>query len=90
MLGKNLAAMRREFEKALRAYLVEFVVYAALLVGYYFLVLHFLGGWLNGLFHTHRGKYAALALGLIAGQGVLLDIVTRLLLSLIKPRTEDE
>lgn len=82
--------MKREFEKALRSFLVEFVVYAVLVAAYYFFVLHFLGSWLNDLFGHHRGMYAAVALGLIIGQGVLLDAVTHFLLALIKPRTEAE
>lgn len=82
--------MRRDFEKALRSFLVEFVIYAVLVAGYYFLVLHVLGGWLNDLFHKHRGLYAAVALGLIIGQGLLLDMVTHFLLALLKRRTEAE
>ncbi len=81
--------MKREFRNAVRSFLVEFAVYAVLVAGYYLLVLHYLGGWLNGLFKHERGVYAWVALGLIVGQGVLLDAVTRLLLAFIRPRTEE-
>jgi len=75
----------------LGSFLIEMVLYAILVAIYYFLVLHLLGDWLNGLFRQHRGVYAAVALGLIVGQGVLLDIVTHFLLAaIIKRRTEAE
>lgn len=70
------------------SFLLELIVYAALVAGYYFLVLHFLGGWLDHLFHNGRRTYAAVALGLIVGQGFLLENLTRLLLSWVKPRRE--
>ncbi len=80
--------MKREVENSLRSFLVEFAVYAILVAAYYLLVLHYLGDWLNGLFKSQRTVYAWVALGLIIGQGVLLDLVTKLLLAWIRPRTE--
>ncbi len=82
--------MRHEVENSLRSLLLEFLVYTALVVGYFFLVLHFLGGWLHRLFQTERSFYAAVALILIVGQGFLLEALTRLLLNWIKPRREEE
>ncbi len=81
--------MKRDVENSVRSFLVELVVYAALVAGYYFLVLEFLGDWLNHLFRTERRVYAGLALAVIIGQGFLLELLTRALLSWIKPRTED-
>ena len=78
--------MKREVENSIRAFLIEFVVYAVLVAAYYFLVLHFLGDWLWRLFTSERGTYAAVSLALIIGQGFLLEILTRLLLSWIHPR----
>lgn len=69
---------------------MEFVLYVAVVAGYYFLVLHYLGGWLQELFEGSRLVYAWVALALIVGQGVALDVVIRLLLAWIKPRTEDK
>lgn len=80
--------MKREVENSLRSFFVECAVYGILVAGYYFLVLHYLGDWLNDLFKSQRTAYAWMALGLIIGQGVLLDVVTRLLLAWIRPRTE--
>jgi len=78
--------MKPDVETSVRAFLIEFVVYAALVAGYYFLVLHFLGDWLFRLFTKDRSTYAAVALALIIGQGFLLEVLTRLLLSWIHPR----
>jgi hypothetical protein len=80
--------MKPDVENSVRAFLIEFVVYAALVAGYYFLVLHFLGDWLWSLFKNDRHTYAAVSLALIIGQGFLLEILTRLLLSWIHPRSD--
>lgn len=62
------------------SFLLELVVYAALVTGYFFLVLHFLGGALRNLFETNKTTYAIVALALIIGQGVLLEMLTTALL----------
>ena len=81
--------MKPDVESSVRSFLVELVVYAALVAIYYFLVLEFLGGWLNHLFQSERRLYAGLALGVIIAPGFLLELLTRALLAWIKPRTED-
>ena len=81
--------MNRQFKNSLKSFSLEFVLYAALVAGYYFLVLHFLGAWLWRLFQTERRSYAFIALVLIVGQGLLLELLTRLLLAWLKPRAED-
>ena len=50
--------MKKEARGALKAFLVELVFYAALVVVYFFLVLHLLGGWLHDLSSHHRYIYA--------------------------------
>ena len=62
------------------SFLLELVVYAVLVTGYFFLVLHFLGGALRALFETNKTAYAFVALALIIGQGVLLEVLTSALL----------
>lgn len=62
------------------------VIYCALVAGYFFAVLHFLGDWLQDLFLHHRKSYAVLALLLIVMQGVVLEAVTRCLLAWLKRR----
>jgi hypothetical protein len=81
--------MKSGSKALLKTYVLEFLVYGVLLVAYYFLVLHLLGDWLNGLFHKDRKLYAFTALALIAAQGILLDLVTRFLLGLVTPAQED-
>jgi len=73
---------------SLKMFVLELFLYAALIAGYYFLVLHFLGPTLKDLYDHQRRLYAGLALGLIIGQGFLLEILTRGLLSWISPRTD--
>jgi hypothetical protein len=82
--------MNRDIRQWLKSFTLELVVYAVLVVGYYFLVLHLVGDWLNRVFHANRPVYAGVALGLIIIQGVVLEGLTRWLLRLIKPDSEDE
>ena len=62
--------------QTLRAFLIELVVYSALVVVYFFLVLHFLAHWINELEPRHIKTYALLSIGFIIGQAVLLEIIT--------------
>ncbi len=66
------------------AFLIELVVYSALVVGYFFAVLHFLAGWLNNLEKTHIHIYAIVAIVLIIGQAILLETVTTALMRLLQ------
>ena len=54
--------MKKETAKTFRAFLVELAIYAVLVVGYFFLVLHFLGEWLHQLETGHRYTYAGVAI----------------------------
>jgi hypothetical protein len=80
--------MKKEAAKTFRAFLIELAVYAVLVIGYFFLVLHLLGGWLRELEIHHRYAYAGVAILLIVGQAVLLESVTTILLRLIRGRSE--
>lgn len=80
--------MKKETARTLRAFLIELAIYAALVISYFFLVLHFLGGWLYQLEVHHRYAYAGVAILLITGQAVLLESLTTFLLRLIKGRSE--
>ena len=81
--------MNQEIKSSLKSFLIELVVYAALVVGYFFLVLNFLGAWLYRLSQENHRAYAWVALGLIVCQGIVLEVLTRFLLAFIKPRTEE-
>ncbi len=78
--------MKKGAAKNLRAFAIELAIYAVLVIGYFFLVLHLLGEWLYHLETQHRYLYAVVALLLIAGQAVALDAVTTLLFRLLRGR----
>jgi hypothetical protein len=80
--------MKKETARTLRAFLIELVIYAILVVGYFFLVLHFLGETLHQLETRHRYTYGVVAILLIIGQAVILENVTTLLLRVIRGRSE--
>lgn len=80
------ALLKKEASATLRAFLVELPVYAALVVIYFLLVLHFLGGWLGTLFARHHVLYAMTTLLLLVAQALLLDAVTSLLMALLRRR----
>jgi hypothetical protein len=82
--------VNREVKSSLISFCIELLIYAVLVVAYYFLVLHLLGDWLQRLFDHDRRLYAVTALGLIICQGLMLEVLTRLMLAFIKPRTEAE
>jgi hypothetical protein len=80
--------MKADTSTTLRAFLLELAVYAVLVTGYFFLVLHFLSGWLQELHLHHVKVYALVAIVLIIGQAVLLESVTTWLFRLIRGRSE--
>ena len=86
--AKSLERMKKEAVKTVRAFLIELAVYAILVVAYFFLVLHFLGGWLLQLETNHRYTYAGVAVLLIIGQAVVLESVTTFLLRMLRGRSE--
>lgn len=81
--------MKAETNKGIRGFVVELVLYALLVVGYFLLVLRYLSGWLYDLFCQERKGYAAAALVLIIGQGFVLEVLTRFLVEFVAPRRED-
>ena len=68
--------------------MIELAAYAVLVTGYFFLVLHFLSGWLQELHLHHVKVYALVAIVLIIGQAALLESVTTWLFRLIRGRSE--
>ena len=70
------------------SFLVELAVYTILITFYFFLVLHFLGSWLEGLGKESIKLYALVAITLIIGQAVLLEWVTTFLFRLLRGRSE--
>ena len=80
--------MKADTTMTLRAFVLELAVYAVLVTGYFFLVLHFLSGWLQELHLHHVKLYALVAIVLIIGQAVLLESLTTWLFRLIRGRSE--
>ncbi len=72
---------RSESRKLILRIGLELVIYAALVVAYMYLVLSLLGADLVILFKRDPVMYAALALGLMAFQGVFLESVTTFLIN---------
>jgi hypothetical protein len=68
------------YRALLRNFLIEMVIYAALVVGYFFVVLRILGEPLRRLFGQNLVWYAFVALGLIVAQAVALEFVTSFLM----------
>ena len=79
---------KKEKSKTLRAFLVELAIYVVFVTVYFFLVLHFLAGWLQELHLHHVKLYALMAIALIIGQAVLLETVTTALLRLLRGRAQ--
>jgi hypothetical protein len=75
---------KKEKTSTLQAFLVELGVYAIFVTGYFFLVLHYLSGWLQELHLHHVKSYALVAIVLIIGQAVVLESVTTWLLRLLR------
>ena len=86
--GSSLGVMKKDLKSLFKSFSIELPVYAVLVVAYFFLVLHFLGGWLYHLFKEERRWYAITALVLIIAQGFVLEILTRALLRFIRGNRE--
>jgi len=80
----RVSPTKKEKTSTLRAFLVELAVYAVFVTGYFFLVLHYLSGWLQDLHLHHVKTYASVAIVLIIGQAVLLESVTTWLMRLLR------
>ena len=62
-------------------------IYAALVVGYFFLVVIFLQHHIKNLFDQAKAIYAVVAWALIAGQGVVLEIIAIAIHRLVRKET---
>ena len=81
--------MPKRIKNWLKPFLLELAVYSVLVTVYYFVVLHVLGDRIAQLYRDEKRLYAVVAVALIAVQGMVLELVTRGLLFLFTPRTED-
>ena len=62
---------------------IELIIYAILVIAYFWVVLRVLGDPLHKLFTDNLVPYAFLALGLILGQAVALEAVTSFIMSIL-------
>jgi len=80
--------MKSDSRKTFLSFLAEMVVYGTLVTAYFFLVLHFLGGWLAHLDKQNVKLYALTSIALVIGQAVILEWVTTFLFRLFRGRSE--
>jgi len=80
--------MKSDARKTFLSFLAEMVVYGTLVTAYFFLVLHFLGGWLAHLDKQNVKLYALTSIALVIGQAVILEWVTTFLFRLFRGRSE--
>jgi hypothetical protein len=78
---KRNPEMRRKY---IRNMLIEILIYGALLVVYFLLVLRFLGDWLFNLFNSNLVVYSIIGLGLLVVQAVVLEIITSFLMDFLR------
>ncbi len=73
--------MKTRHKILLRNFLIELIIYALLLIVYFWGALRFLGEPLNRIFHLNPLVYAIATLILIVVQGVLLEWITSFLIT---------
>ena len=67
-----------------KTFFLELLLYAILLVVYFTLVLHYLGGWFKELYDHDRKLFAAMALVVMIGQTLGLEAVSSFLIWLLR------
>jgi hypothetical protein len=82
--------MNPKLKKVIKSFALELVIYGAAVIGYFFLVLHFMGSWLEQIFRNDRKTYALMSLLLMLGQGLVLEKLTRVLLNLVHGGKEED
>ena len=63
-----------------KTFFLELLLYAVLLVAYFVFVLHYLGGWFKELFDQDRDLFTVMALVVMIGQTVGLEIISSFLI----------
>ena len=66
-----------------KTFFLELLLYAILIVAYFALVLHYLGGWFKELYDHDRDLFAVMALVVMISQTVGLEIVSSFLIWLL-------
>ena len=69
--------------KMIGSFVIELIIYAILVVAYFFAVLRLLGDPLYRLYSSNLTLYAFLALALIVAQAVVLETVTSFIMGIL-------
>src|SRR5438034_11686426 len=88
LVKKKTKAQQIRSEPSAKQFALELGIFTGLVLCYFFLVLSFLSHWLKNLFDQNKLVYALVAWALVAGQGVVLEIVAVALLKIIKSKTD--
>jgi hypothetical protein len=88
LVRKKTKAEQKKSEPSLKAFVVQLAIFTALVVSYFFLVLSFLSHWLKEIFDQDKLVYALVAWGLIATQGMVLEIIAAALLKAVESRID--
>lgn len=75
---------RNPLQILVRNFVVELIIYGALVIGYLVVVLKTLREWLTALAQGNLFTYALIALILVVAQAVVLDFITTFLLDRIE------
>lgn len=79
---------KKKKSHTIRSFLIELLIYSALVAAYVLFVIGLFGNWLHGLYQRHITWYAVAALALIVAQGVMLEFVTSFLLRMTRSRSK--
>ena len=62
-------------QPSIKTFALELALYALLVICYFFVVLHVFGGWFKELYDHDRLLFAVVALAVMVGQAVGLELV---------------
>ena len=88
LVRKKTKHEQAERHTSAKQFVLEIGIFVGLVLCYFFLVLSFLSNWLKHLFDHNKPIYAMVAWALMAGQGIVLEIVAVGLLRVIKSETD--
>jgi uncharacterized membrane protein len=67
-----------------KSFAIELLLYSVLIVGYFFCAMHYMAGWFKELYDQDRKLFAVMALVVMIGQTVGLEIVCGFLIWLVR------
>jgi O-antigen/teichoic acid export membrane protein len=88
LVRKKTKAEQKKSEPSLKAFVVQLVIFTALVVSYFFLVLSFFSHWLEELFDQNKLVYALVAWALIVTQALVLEVVAAALLKVVESKID--